>query len=371
MTLLYGACGALSLNPRTKDALEFSSKDWNPFWFIITTPVKPPNKEIMEESSEKSKIEAIVPAKSDQQVHNLRNKRAEMERYIPKPVAKEMAQQECSQRMVSSISQAPVLHGYRQNEASSTPASAPATPGFPVENDPLLFSLANVELITEPNKLDSDVEWNTLSMPGPQKLPVRKHVKHEGVMMVLFQEYLFMMNFQHTVKQMTAIFVKVGMTVELSSSDRVNLLEFFKAVAHRDGRTAAECTLKLSREQNNLVALAHINDPHHKVAQAARSALADIVPACRKPFEGYMERMFPHVFSRPIDPKEVVRQPCSATLEIVSQTCNKQRSPAIDEQRSPKAKLAVFEFAVNSFDEHTVNAEVAANIGILNGGLLS
>lgn len=109
MTLLYGACGALSLNPGTKDALEFSSKDRNPFWFIITTPVKPPNKGIMEESSEKSKIEAIVPAKSDQQVHNLRNKRAEMERYIPKPVAKEMAQQESSQQMVSSISQAPVL----------------------------------------------------------------------------------------------------------------------------------------------------------------------------------------------------------------------------------------------------------------------
>lgn len=58
--------------------------------------------------------------------------------------------------------------------------SEPATPVFPVENDPLLFSLANVELITEPNKLDSDVEWNTLSMPGPQKLPVRRHVKHEG-----------------------------------------------------------------------------------------------------------------------------------------------------------------------------------------------
>lgn len=66
----------------------------------------------------------------------------------------------------------------------------------------------------------------------------------------------------------------------------------------------------------------HLDDPHHKVAQAALSTLADIVPACRKPFEGYMERMLPHVFSRSIDPKEVVRQPCSATLEIVSQTCS-------------------------------------------------
>uniref|UniRef100_A0A7N1A439 ABC1 atypical kinase-like domain-containing protein n=2 Tax=Kalanchoe fedtschenkoi TaxID=63787 RepID=A0A7N1A439_KALFE len=46
------------------------------------------------------------------------------------------------------------------------------------------------------------------------------------------------------------IFLDVGMTAELSGSDRVNLLEFFKAVARRDGRTAAECALRLSRQQN-------------------------------------------------------------------------------------------------------------------------
>ncbi|KAI3466626.1 hypothetical protein Pfo_023289 [Paulownia fortunei] len=46
------------------------------------------------------------------------------------------------------------------------------------------------------------------------------------------------------------IFLDVGMTAELSKNDRVNLLEFFKAVARRDGRTAAECTLRLSKKQN-------------------------------------------------------------------------------------------------------------------------
>ncbi|XP_042452606.1 uncharacterized aarF domain-containing protein kinase 2-like [Zingiber officinale] len=45
------------------------------------------------------------------------------------------------------------------------------------------------------------------------------------------------------------IFLDVGMTAELSGSDRVNLLNFFKAVALRDGRTAAECTLRLSKNQ--------------------------------------------------------------------------------------------------------------------------
>ncbi|XP_010547114.1 PREDICTED: probable serine/threonine-protein kinase abkC [Tarenaya hassleriana] len=46
------------------------------------------------------------------------------------------------------------------------------------------------------------------------------------------------------------IFLDVGMTAELSRNDRENLLEFFKAVARRDGRIAAECTLRLSRQQS-------------------------------------------------------------------------------------------------------------------------
>ncbi|XP_068322804.1 uncharacterized protein [Pyrus communis] len=45
------------------------------------------------------------------------------------------------------------------------------------------------------------------------------------------------------------IFLDVGMTAELSKNDRVNLVDFFKAVACRDGRTAAECTLRLSKQQ--------------------------------------------------------------------------------------------------------------------------
>ncbi|KAI4334293.1 hypothetical protein L6164_019003 [Bauhinia variegata] len=60
-----------------------------------------------------------------------------------------------------------------------------ATPVFPVEdacredNDPLLFSLSRVELITEPNA-KADVELIAASVPGPQKLPVRRHVKRGG-----------------------------------------------------------------------------------------------------------------------------------------------------------------------------------------------
>lgn len=114
----------------------------------------------------------------------------------------------------------------------------------------------------------------------------------------------------------------------------------------------------------------HLDDPHHKVAQAALTTLADIIPSCRKPFESYMERILPHVFSRLIDPKELVRQPSSTTLEIVSKTYSIDSLLAallrsLDEQRSPKAKLAVIEFAISSFNKHSLNSEGSGNLGIL------
>ncbi|CAL0329043.1 unnamed protein product [Lupinus luteus] len=55
----------------------------------------------------------------------------------------------------------------------------PATPVFRVDDDPLLFSISNVDLITEP-KLEVDYDQNTVSASGPQKLPVRRQVKREG-----------------------------------------------------------------------------------------------------------------------------------------------------------------------------------------------
>ncbi|XP_020231011.1 DDT domain-containing protein PTM [Cajanus cajan] len=64
-------------------------------------------------------------------------------------------------------------------------ACEPATPIYPAEdvsrqdNDHLLFSLSNVELITEP-KLDADVEGNTVSGSGHPKLPLRRQFKPES-----------------------------------------------------------------------------------------------------------------------------------------------------------------------------------------------
>ncbi|XP_047309999.1 CLIP-associated protein-like isoform X2 [Impatiens glandulifera] len=114
----------------------------------------------------------------------------------------------------------------------------------------------------------------------------------------------------------------------------------------------------------------HLDDPHHKIAQAALSTLADIIQACKKPFESYMERILPHVFPRLLDPKESVRQPSSTILEIVGKTyCTDSLLPALlrslDEQRSPKAKLAVIDFAILTFNKHIQSSEGSTNSGIL------
>lgn len=63
---------------------------------VVWAPVRPRNKtEVVDEPSPQNVIEAAgPPMKPDNQVQNTsKNKRAEMERYVPKPVAKEMAQQ--------------------------------------------------------------------------------------------------------------------------------------------------------------------------------------------------------------------------------------------------------------------------------------
>ncbi|KAD3068527.1 hypothetical protein E3N88_36407 [Mikania micrantha] len=149
---------------------------------------------------------------------------------------------------------------------------------------------------------------------------------------------------------------------------RVSAFNYLRSLLQQGSRGVQEVTQSFEKVMK--LFFLHLDDPHHKVAQAALTSLADIIPSCRKPFESYMERILPHVFSRLIDPKELVRQPCSTVLEIVSKTYGVDSLlPALlrslDEQRSPKAKLAVIEFAIVSFNKHAVNSEGAGNIGIL------
>lgn len=149
---------------------------------------------------------------------------------------------------------------------------------------------------------------------------------------------------------------------------RVSAFDFIRNLLQQGPRGIQEITQNFEKVMK--LFFRHLDDPHHKVAQAAFSTLAEIIPACKKPFESYVERILPYVFSRLIDPKEVVKKPCSSTLEIVGRTyAIDMLLPALvrslDEQRSPKAKLAVIEFANKSFSKYTVDSDGYSNSGFL------
>jgi CLIP-associating protein 1/2 len=114
----------------------------------------------------------------------------------------------------------------------------------------------------------------------------------------------------------------------------------------------------------------HLDDPHHKVAQAALSTLTELVPACRKPFEAYLERILPHVFARLVDSKEAIRELGSSTLEAVGNTYSidmllPSLLRSLDEQRSPKAKISVIEFAIAAFSKVALTGEASGGSGFL------
>ncbi|KAI5438204.1 hypothetical protein KIW84_024087 [Lathyrus oleraceus] len=128
-----------------------------------------------------------------------------------------------------------------------------------------VFMMSQVDLAREAAHLNRFIynfrQWRDVSFPKPVYPLV-----HPAVLMLLVDNFIHADMHPENIlvrvprskdrKQFFkskphVIFLDVGMTAELFGSDRVNLLEFFKAVARRDGRTAAECTLRLSKEQNN------------------------------------------------------------------------------------------------------------------------
>ncbi|KAJ8753595.1 hypothetical protein K2173_022836 [Erythroxylum novogranatense] len=90
---------------------------------VVWAPVRLQNKtELSDEVSQKAPVATVISAiKIDQQVQNIpRNKRAEMERYIPKPVAKEMAQQGSSHHSsIPPVSQVTADHNTGRPESGS------------------------------------------------------------------------------------------------------------------------------------------------------------------------------------------------------------------------------------------------------------
>ncbi|WOL09933.1 CLIP-associated protein [Canna indica] len=152
----------------------------------------------------------------------------------------------------------------------------------------------------------------------------------------------------------------IGLNTSSDWIARVSAFNYLQSLLQEGPKGILEVTLNFEKIMK--LFFRYLDDPHHKVAQATFSTLAEVIAACRKPFESYLERTLPHVFSRLIDPKEMVRQPCSATLEIVGMIYNVDSLlPAVirslDEQRSPKAKLAVIQFANSSFSKHSINSD--------------
>ncbi|XWS13531.1 hypothetical protein CRYUN_Cryun36dG0044700 [Craigia yunnanensis] len=159
-----------------------------------------------------------------------------------------------------------------------------------------------------------------------------------------------------------------GLSPHSNWSARVAAFNYVRSLLQQDQKGIQEVTQNFEKVMK--LFFQHLDDPHHKVAQAALSALADIILACRKPFESYLDRILHHVFARLIDPKELVRQLSVMNLEVVSKAYGIDSLlpallRALDEQRSPKAKLAVIEYAIGSFKKNALNSEGAANSGIL------
>jgi CLIP-associating protein 1/2 len=115
---------------------------------------------------------------------------------------------------------------------------------------------------------------------------------------------------------------------------------------------------------------AHLDDPHWKVAQSALSALIELVPPCRRLFEPYLERTLPSVFARLVDTKIVILKLSSLALETIGNTYNIDSLllpllRSLDEQRTPKAKIAVIEFAIAAFAKLAIDGCRACPIGLL------
>lgn len=159
-----------------------------------------------------------------------------------------------------------------------------------------------------------------------------------------------------------------GLSVSADWSARVAAFNYLRKLLQQGPRGVQD--VMQSFEKVMKLFSQHLDDPHHKVAQAALSTLAELVPACRKSFEAYLERIIPHVFSRLVDPKELIRQLGTSALEIVGNHYSiDSLLPALlrslDEQRSPKAKMAVIEFAIAAFAKLAVNGEAAAGSNLL------
>ncbi|KAG8483186.1 hypothetical protein CXB51_022159 [Gossypium anomalum] len=155
-----------------------------------------------------------------------------------------------------------------------------------------------------------------------------------------------------------------GLSPNSNWSARVAAFNYVRSLLQQDQKGVQEVAQNFEKVMK--LFFQHLDDPHHKVAHAALSALADIISACRN----LLKVTWIESYTMLIDPKESVRQLSVMNLEVVSKAYGIDSLlpallRALDEQRSPKAKLAVIEYAISSFKKNAMNSDGAANSGIL------
>lgn len=116
---------------------------------VVWAPVRPQSKaEPATEMSQQNAQECVSSAKCDNQVQsNIKSKRAEIERYVPKPVAKELAQQNSVQQPDSSSTEMSISDEFSERIESGLASSGSLHPGS--------LATCNVASIAESREVDS------------------------------------------------------------------------------------------------------------------------------------------------------------------------------------------------------------------------
>jgi CLIP-associating protein 1/2 len=141
---------------------------------------------------------------------------------------------------------------------------------------------------------------------------------------------------------------------------RVFVFNFLKSLLNHGPKGLQEVLQNFDKVMKLL--LLHLDDPHYKVAHASLTTLEEIIPKCKKQTEHYLDRILPQVFSRFNDPKESIRKNASEILQIISENYGIDSIlpgllRCLDEQKAPRAKFAIIEYAEGNFEKCTVNTE--------------
>ena len=163
-------------------------------------------------------------------------------------------------------------------------------------------------------------------------------------------------------------FLSEGLGTHADWSARVAAFTYIQRLLQQGSKGLHEVTQNFERIMK--LFSGHLDDPHWKVTQAALSALIELMPMCRRLFESYLERTLPSVFARLVDSKDIIRRLGLSALETIGDTYSIDTLllpllRSLDEQRIPKARMAVIEFAISAFAKLAMDGSGTGSTGLL------